>query len=91
VASHSPSQMRARVARLGYGIAFIAGAAVVLAVVLLLVKWGPDWLAAPHAPSAQRLAELSANRAALFTVAAGLIAVIGAVYTARTFGLTRHG
>jgi hypothetical protein len=63
-----------------------------VAVIVLVIKWAPEWLASTGGlkPS-DRLAEVGRVRTALLACLAGGIAIIGAVYTARTFALNRHG
>lgn len=67
-----------------------AVAAVALVLVVILIKWAPAWLAADVPPD-QRGAELGQIRTALFAVVAGVIALVGAYYTSRTFALNRQG
>jgi uncharacterized protein YjbI with pentapeptide repeats len=67
-------------------IAFVFCAAVLLvALIALVLDWAPHWLA-----SDQRATEVDASRTALLALLAGAIAVVGAIYTARTFSLNRQ-
>lgn len=70
----------------------IGGALLLVAVIALVVKWGPDWLASTGGLSpADRAAETGRVRTALLAILAGGIAVVGAFYTAKTFALNRQG
>jgi Pentapeptide repeats (8 copies) len=60
--------------------------------VVVVIKWAPQWLASTQGLSqTDRLAEIGRVRTALLAVLAGGVAVVVAVYTARTFGLNRQG
>jgi uncharacterized protein YjbI with pentapeptide repeats len=64
----------------------------VIATVTVVVKWAPQWLAPTHGlSSSDRAAELGRVRTSLLAILAGMIASVGAVYTARTFALNRQG
>ncbi len=63
-----------------------------LAAALLAVKLGTTWLASTdHLRGTARAEEIGRARTAALAVLAGLIAAVGAVYTARTFRLNREG
>jgi uncharacterized protein YjbI with pentapeptide repeats len=65
---------------------------VLIAVITLVVKWAPTWLASTHGLSpGERAAEIGRVRTALLAILAGGIAVVGAFYTARTFALNQQG
>jgi uncharacterized protein YjbI with pentapeptide repeats len=64
----------------------------VIATVTVVVKWAPQWLATTHGlSSSDRAAELGRVRTSLLAILAGMIASVGAIYTARTFALNRQG
>ena len=72
----------------------LAAAIVVAAVVATLVlRWIPSWLADTNGlDTADKVAsERGRVRTALLAALAGILAAIGAVYTARTFALNRAG
>jgi len=66
-------------------------AALVLAIIVV-IKWAPAWLASnDHMSAVQRAEDVGRVRTALLATLAGLIAVVGAYYTSRTFALNRLG
>jgi len=70
-------------------IGLVAAFALVMAIV---IKWAPMWLASDEQLTPQqRIEEVGRVRTAVLTALAGLIAVIGAYYTSRTFALNRQG
>jgi uncharacterized protein YjbI with pentapeptide repeats len=70
----------------------IGGVVLVVALAALLIKWAPHWLVSTEGLSpADRVAEVGRVRTALLTLLAGTIAVIGVIYTARTFALNQQG
>lgn len=70
----------------------VAGAIAALALIPLVVKWVPSWLAATHGLSpGERAAEIGRVRTSLLAILAGGIAVVGAWYTAKTFALNQQG
>jgi len=72
----------------------ILALASLLALALLVavtIKWAPQWLAAPGLHGTARAEELGRVRTALLALLAGIVAVAGAYYTARTFALNRQG
>lgn len=78
--------------------AFVALAYPLLAILtlaglaLFLVRLGPEWLTETDGLNAVQRDEARGRvRTALFAFAAGVIALVGAVYTARTFELNRRG
>lgn len=75
--------------RAGLGLAAIVAA---VALIVVVVKWAPQWLASTRGLSASdRAADYGRIRTGLLAVLAGAVAVVGAVYTARTFALNRSG
>ncbi len=69
-----------------------AEAIVVVALIVLLVKWVPTWLASAHGFSpTNQAAETGRVRTALLAILAGGIAIAGAIYTAKTFALNQQG
>jgi len=74
-------------------IVFVVAATLLLVVLIpTVITWAPHWLASTSGLNAdQRAAEVGRVRTALLAVIAGSIAVVGAVYTARTFALNRQG
>ena len=77
-------------------LALIAGAAAVLVVLVLmaivLIRLGPQWLTDTEGlDPVPRDEARGRTRTALFAMLAGVIALIGATYTARTFALNRRG
>ena len=72
----------------------LGGAAVVLVVLLalLVIHWGPQWLAHDDLTSRDAIAADEGRvRTALLALLAGLLAATGAIYTGRTFTLNRAG
>jgi uncharacterized protein YjbI with pentapeptide repeats len=64
----------------------------VLLVIVLAVKLAPEWLASTDdLRGKDRAEEIGRARTALLAVLAGLLASVGAVYTARTYALNREG
>src|SRR5262249_9790804 len=81
-----PSRRLVQVACLvaAWALAILAGGVV--------IKWAPAWLAASDGLTAAGRAEDAGRvRTALLAVLAGLVAVIRAYYTSRTFALNRQG
>lgn len=71
-----------------------SGIALMVAVVglaALLIRWAPHWLASSDGSPADRAAEITAVRTALLVFTAGIVTMIGLIYTARSFGLARQG
>jgi uncharacterized protein YjbI with pentapeptide repeats len=69
-----------------------AAAVGALLVVFVVVKLAPQWLASTDGLNASdRAAEIGRVRTALLAMLAGLIAAVGAIYTARTYALNRQG
>jgi hypothetical protein len=70
---------------------FVVAVSVVL--IAVVIKWAPQWLASTNGlrSANDRDAEVGRVRTALFALLAGGIAVVGAIYTARTFALNRQG
>lgn len=63
----------------------------IIALIPTVITWAPHWLASTNGLKAdQRAAEVGRVRTALLAVLAGGIAVVGAIYTARTFALNRQ-
>jgi hypothetical protein len=59
--------------------------------IALLVRWAPDWLASTRGLSpSDRAADVGRVRTALLGILAGGIAIVGAIYTARTYALNRQ-
>ena len=71
-------------------LALVVAVSVVL--IVIVIKWAPQWLAATKGlRPTDRAAELGRVRTALLATLAGVIAVVGAYYTSRTFALNRQG
>ena len=68
-----------------------AGAALVVLFAVAVVKWVPQWLANQDLSGKDAAEDQGRVRAALLALLAGLLASVGAVYTARTFALNRAG
>jgi Pentapeptide repeats (8 copies) len=67
------------------------GAVLIVALIPTVITWAPRWLASTSGLNAtQRTGEVDASRTALLALLAGGVAVVGAVYTARTFSLNRE-
>jgi uncharacterized protein YjbI with pentapeptide repeats len=73
----------------------VSAVAVVLVLALVatvLIRLGPEWLTDTEGlDPVQRDEARGRTRTALFAMLAGVIALIGAIYTARTFALNRRG
>lgn len=66
--------------------------ALAIVAVITVIKWAPAWLASDDGlTAAERAEDVGRVRTALLASLAGLIAVIGAYYTSRTFALNRKG
>jgi len=74
-------------------IVFVVGTMLLLvALIPTVITWAPHWLASTGGLNAnQRAQEVGQVRTALLALLAGGIAVVGAIYTARTFALGRQG
>jgi hypothetical protein len=71
------------------GVALLIPTTVVAVVlIVVVVRLAPEWLASGGKDNA---AEVGRVRTALLAVLAGGVALWGAIYTARTFGLNRQG
>jgi uncharacterized protein YjbI with pentapeptide repeats len=68
----------------------VAGAVVTICV-LAFIKWIPDALVPKHGQPPGRADEIAKVRSALLTMMGGLVAVAGAIYTVKTFRLSRQG
>jgi pentapeptide repeat protein len=68
-----------------------AGAALVVVVTVAVVKWVPQLLANQDLSGKDAAEDQGRVRTALLALSAGLLASVGAVYTARTFALNRAG
>jgi hypothetical protein len=67
-------------------------AALFVLLIVVVIKWAPEWLASTHGLSPiDRAAEIGRVRTALLATLAGSIAIVGAYYTSRTFALNRQG
>ena len=75
------------------GAAAFAGSAVAAVVVVaLVIKWAPQWLASTEGLEPRARAEdIGRTRTALLAILAGAIATVGAIYTARSYALSRQG
>ena len=58
----------------------------------VVIRWAPDQLASTSGLNgADRIAEIGRVRTAILAILAGSVAATGAIYTARTFALSRQG
>lgn len=72
-------------------ILLLIGLVGIAATVALLVKWAPGWLAETKGLKPPESAqELGRVRTAILAMTAGAIAIVGLIYTARTFSLNRQ-
>jgi uncharacterized protein YjbI with pentapeptide repeats len=70
----------------------VCAAVLVVALIALVLDWAPHWLASSSGLNPdQRAADVGRVRTALLALLAGGIAVVGAIYTARTYSLNRQG
>jgi uncharacterized protein YjbI with pentapeptide repeats len=70
----------------------VGAAALLVGLAVVLVKLAPEWLTDTQGLSpTERDEARGRTRTALFALLAGVIALVGAVYTARTFALNRRG
>jgi uncharacterized protein YjbI with pentapeptide repeats len=85
-------QLRMPRAALGViGVAIVLVAIIALAA-LVLIRLGPQWLTDETGLTPAEEDEARGRvRTALFAMLAGVIALVGAIYTARTFALSRRG
>jgi uncharacterized protein YjbI with pentapeptide repeats len=67
----------------------IFGVILGLALIALIIKWAPEWLAAKDLNATDEAEEVGRVRTALLATLAGVLAAIGAYYTHRTFQLNR--
>jgi uncharacterized protein YjbI with pentapeptide repeats len=63
----------------------------VLALVAFVLKWAPEWLAADDLSGTDQAEEIGRVRTALLATLAGLIAIIGAVFTGLSYRLNQAG
>ena len=69
----------------------VATALLIVALIPTVITWAPHWLASTSGLNAsQRADEIGRVRTALLAVLAGAVAVVGAIYTGRTFALNRQ-
>jgi hypothetical protein len=77
------------------GVRALAAIAVVVALVsisaVVVLRWAPEQLAPDESSTVRRADELAKTRTALLAMLGGLVALGGAIYTARTFALSRIG
>ena len=69
----------------------VAGVGLAVLACLFLLKWLPGWLATGDLTGKDKAEEVGRTRTAVLAVLAGLIALVGAIYTARTFALNQSG
>jgi hypothetical protein len=69
----------------------LVGAVLVAALVALVVKWAPEWLATGHLSGKDEAEEVGRARTALLATLAGLIAIAGLVFTGLSYRLNRSG
>lgn len=67
------------------------GAVALIALLAVVLKWAPQWLAVKGLSPKDEAEELGRVRAALLACLAGLIAVVGAVFAGLTFRLNQQG
>jgi hypothetical protein len=71
------------------GLALATACCMVVAIPLLL-KWAPHWLASGNGLSPpDRAADVGRVRTSLLALAAGVVAVVGAIYTGRTYRINQ--
>ena len=63
----------------------------VLALVAFILKWAPEWLAAEDLSGTDLAEEIGRVRTALLATLAGVIAIIGAVFTGLSYRLNQAG
>src|SRR4051812_17222329 len=66
-------------------------AVVVVALVALVLKWAPEWLAKKGLNRKDEAEEIGRVRTALLATLAGTIAIVGAVFTGLSYRLNRSG
>lgn len=88
-----PSSTKARRWQvLGVFVAVVVGVTTVIAIGYVLLRLAPNWLAQPEKlSSTQEALERGRIRTAALAYVLGVVAVIGAVFTALTFRLSRRG
>jgi hypothetical protein len=69
----------------------LVGAILVFALVPLVVKWAPEWLATGHLSGKDEAEEIGRVRTALLATLAGFIAVVTLVFTGLSYRLNRSG
>lgn len=68
------------------------GVALTVGLAVLVLRWAPGWLAPSHDLSpGQRAEEVGRVRTALLAMLAGAVAIVGVVYTVKTFRLNLQG
>jgi hypothetical protein len=88
----SASQARARLAKHWLPVTVVAAVLGFVAITYFVLKLAPDWFAETHDldPKGRAVARQGVRTASL-ALFAGALAVIGSIYTARTFALNRAG
>jgi hypothetical protein len=69
----------------------LGGLVLVVALVALVVKWAPEWLATGHLSGKDQAEEIGRVRTALLATLAGFIAVVTLVFTGLSYRLNRSG
>ncbi len=69
----------------------VVGAAALVAAIVVVLKWAPEWLAQKGLRGNDKAEEIGRVRTALLAMVAGLIAIVGAVLTALSYRLSRAG
>jgi hypothetical protein len=69
----------------------IVGAALVVALIAVILKWAPEWLGKRGLRGKDEAEEIGRVRTALLATLAGLIAIAGAVFTGLSYRLNRAG
>lgn len=73
----------------GAAVALLGGLG--LALLAFILKWAPEWLAAEDLSGTDHAEEIGRVRTALLATLAGLIAIIGAVFTGLSYRLNQAG
>jgi uncharacterized protein YjbI with pentapeptide repeats len=71
--------------------AVVLGLGLASAAVVCVLKWAPEWLATGDLKGKDKAEEISRARTAVLATLAGLIAVVGAIFTGLSYRLNRAG
>src|SRR4051794_15692205 len=69
----------------------VAAAVLVVTLVALILKWAPEWLSQNDLSGNDEAEEIGRVRTGLLAMLAGLVAIVGAVFTGLSYRLNQAG